>query len=139
VLLDLDERTEGLAPLIVAEIWRVIAQIRATGISTLIVDRNVRSVLAHTDRALVMEKGRIVQEAAPTSWPRRRKRSPACSASDQGLRVVPEPASEGSQTGAPRYDDGLSRRLRGCKGITCPANRHQIPVPSGRSSSSSPT
>ena len=62
VLLVLDEATEGLAPLIVAEIWRVVAQIRATGISTLIVDRNVRSVLAHTDRALVMEKGRIVQE-----------------------------------------------------------------------------
>jgi branched-chain amino acid transport system ATP-binding protein len=62
VLLVLDEATEGLAPLIVAEIWRVVAQIRATGISTLIVDRNVRSVLAHTDRALVMEKGRIVQQ-----------------------------------------------------------------------------
>ena len=62
VLLVLDEATEGLAPLIVAEIWRVVAEIRATGISTLIVDRNVRSVLAHTDRALVMEKGRIVQE-----------------------------------------------------------------------------
>jgi len=39
-----------------------VAQIRSTGISTLIVDRNVRSVLAHTDRALVMEKGRIVQQ-----------------------------------------------------------------------------
>jgi branched-chain amino acid transport system ATP-binding protein len=62
VLLVLDEATEGLAPLIVAEIWRVVAQIRSTGISTLIVDRNVRSVLAHTDRALVMEKGRIVQQ-----------------------------------------------------------------------------
>jgi len=62
LLLVLDEATEGLAPLIVAEIWRVVAQIRASGISTLIVDRNVRSVLAHTDRALVMEKGRIVLE-----------------------------------------------------------------------------
>jgi branched-chain amino acid transport system ATP-binding protein len=62
LLLVLDEATEGLAPLIVAEIWRVVAQIRESGISTLIVDRNVRSVLAHTDRALVMEKGRIVLE-----------------------------------------------------------------------------
>ena len=59
-LLILDEATEGLAPLIVAEIWRVIAQIRPTGIATLIVDRDWRKVLAHTDRALVMEKGRIV-------------------------------------------------------------------------------
>ncbi|MET0961210.1 MAG: ABC transporter ATP-binding protein [Noviherbaspirillum sp.] len=59
-LLILDEATEGLAPLIVKEIWRVIGQVRETGISTLIVDRNYRMVLAHTDRAVVMEKGRVV-------------------------------------------------------------------------------
>jgi len=59
-LLILDEATEGLAPLIVAEIWRVIAGIRDSGISTLIVDRNYRAVLAHTDEAVVLEKGRIV-------------------------------------------------------------------------------
>ena len=59
-LMILDEATEGLAPLIVAEIWRVIGTIRADGISTLIVDRNYRAVLAHTDQAVVMEKGRIV-------------------------------------------------------------------------------
>ncbi|MGJ7495394.1 ABC transporter ATP-binding protein [Variovorax sp. RT4R15] len=59
-LLILDEATEGLAPLVVVEIWRVIADIRATGIATLIVDRDWRKVLAHTDRAAVMEKGRIV-------------------------------------------------------------------------------
>ena len=59
-LLILDEATEGLAPLIVAEIWRVVSEIRRTGISTLIVDRNYRAVLAHTDRAVVLEKGQIV-------------------------------------------------------------------------------
>ena len=59
-LLILDEATEGLAPLIVAEIWRVIGEIRRSGISTLIVDRNYRAVLAHTDHAVVLEKGRIV-------------------------------------------------------------------------------
>ena len=59
-LMILDEVTEGLAPLIVAEIWRVVAAIRAAGISTLVVDRNYRAVLAHTDRAVVMEKGVIV-------------------------------------------------------------------------------
>ncbi len=63
-LLILDEATEGLAPLIVAEIWRVVGAIRATGISTLIVDRNYRAVLAHTDRAVVLEKGRIVMAGA---------------------------------------------------------------------------
>ena len=59
-LLILDEATEGLAPLVVAEIWRVIGAIRQTGIATLIVDRNYRAVLAHTDRVAVMEKGKIV-------------------------------------------------------------------------------
>ncbi len=59
-LLILDEATEGLAPLIVAEIWRVIAQIRASGIATLIVDRDFRRVLAQSDRALVLQKGQVV-------------------------------------------------------------------------------
>lgn len=59
-LLILDEATEGLAPLIVQEIWRVIRKISQTGISTLIVDRNYQSVLSHTDVAVVMEKGKIV-------------------------------------------------------------------------------
>ena len=63
-LLILDEATEGLAPLVVAEIWRVISAIRSTGLATLIVDRNYRAVLAHTDRAVVMEKGRITLEGA---------------------------------------------------------------------------
>ena len=66
-LLILDEATEGLAPLIVAEIWCVIADIRSTGIATLIVDRDWRKVLAHTDRAVVMEKGRIVLAAESAS------------------------------------------------------------------------
>jgi branched-chain amino acid transport system ATP-binding protein len=61
-LLILDEATEGLAPKIVAEIWRVIAAVRSTGISTLVVDRNYRAVLAHTDRAVVLEKGQVVLE-----------------------------------------------------------------------------
>jgi branched-chain amino acid transport system ATP-binding protein len=61
-LLILDEATEGLAPLIVAEIWRTIAAIRGTGIATLIVDRNARAVLAHTDRAVVLEKGLVVMQ-----------------------------------------------------------------------------
>ena len=63
-LLVLDEATEGLAPLIVAEIWRIVATIRATGIASLVVDRNYRKVLAHTDRCVVLEKGRVVLEGA---------------------------------------------------------------------------
>jgi branched-chain amino acid transport system ATP-binding protein len=46
--------------MIVADIWRVIAEIRASGIATLIVDRDYRKVLAHSDRALVLQKGQVV-------------------------------------------------------------------------------
>ena len=63
-LLILDEATEGLAPLIVQEIWRVIKLIGQTGISTLIVDRNYHAVLSHTDLAVVMEKGRVAQSGS---------------------------------------------------------------------------
>jgi branched-chain amino acid transport system ATP-binding protein len=59
-LVILDEATEGLAPLIVAEIWRVVGEIRASGIATLIVDRDWRRVLARSDHALVLNKGRVV-------------------------------------------------------------------------------
>ena len=59
-LIILDEATEGLAPLIVVEIWRVIRQIRQDGIATLIVDRDYRKVLAQSDRAVVLQKGQVV-------------------------------------------------------------------------------
>ena len=59
-LIVLDEATEGLAPLIVADIWQVIGEIRACGIATLIVDRDYRKVLARSDQAVVLQKGRVV-------------------------------------------------------------------------------
>ena len=65
-LIILDEATEGLAPLIVTEIWNVIAEIRESGIATLIVDRDFRRVLSHSDQALVLQKG-LVELAGPAS------------------------------------------------------------------------
>ncbi len=59
-LLILDEATEGLAPQLVTEIWRVLGEIRKTGIATLIVDRDYRKVLARSDRAIVLQKGEVV-------------------------------------------------------------------------------
>jgi branched-chain amino acid transport system ATP-binding protein len=59
-LIILDEATEGLAPLIVVEIWRVIGEIRSDGIATLIVDRDFRKVLTHCDHAVVLQKGQVV-------------------------------------------------------------------------------
>jgi branched-chain amino acid transport system ATP-binding protein len=59
-LIILDEATEGLAPMVVADIWRVIGEIRSSGIATLIVDRDYRKVLARADHAIVLQKGQIV-------------------------------------------------------------------------------
>jgi len=61
-LLILDEATEGLAPLIAREIWRILGDIRAHGIAALIVDKNYRAVTAITDRNVILVKGRVVFE-----------------------------------------------------------------------------
>ncbi|HET7525179.1 MAG TPA: ABC transporter ATP-binding protein [Burkholderiaceae bacterium] len=63
-LIVLDEATEGLAPQIVAEIWRVIESIRGDGIATLIVDRDYRKVAAQSDHLVVLQKGRVVLAGA---------------------------------------------------------------------------
>jgi branched-chain amino acid transport system ATP-binding protein len=63
-LLVLDEATEGLAPQIAREIWRIIADIRRCGIATLIVDKNYRAVTAITDRNVILVKGRVVFEGS---------------------------------------------------------------------------
>ena len=63
-LLILDEATEGLAPLIAREIWRIVGDIRAHGIATLIVDKNYRAVTAIADRNVILVKGRVVFEGA---------------------------------------------------------------------------
>jgi branched-chain amino acid transport system ATP-binding protein len=59
-LLILDEATEGLAPLIRAEIWRVLAALKAEGQSILVIDKNVEAITALADRHVVIEKGRVV-------------------------------------------------------------------------------
>jgi len=66
-LIVLDEATEGLAPLIVREIWRIVASIRDSGIASLVVDRNYRAVLSHTERCVVLERGRVVLEGSSES------------------------------------------------------------------------
>ncbi|HLX22339.1 MAG TPA: ABC transporter ATP-binding protein [Usitatibacter sp.] len=63
-LVILDEATEGLAPLIVNEVWRVIGEIRAAGIATLIVDRDYGRVAENASRLVVMQKGRVALEGA---------------------------------------------------------------------------
>ncbi|WP_163981003.1 ATP-binding cassette domain-containing protein, partial [Raoultella ornithinolytica] len=58
-LLMLDEPSLGLAPRIVADIFTVIADLRATGVAILLVEQNARAALNAADRAYVMELGRI--------------------------------------------------------------------------------
>ncbi len=59
-LLILDEATEGLAPLIAMEIWRIVKEIRRTGIATVIVDKNHAAVTSICDRAMILVKGQVV-------------------------------------------------------------------------------
>jgi branched-chain amino acid transport system ATP-binding protein len=59
-LLILDEATEGLAPLIRAEIWRCIETLKAHGLSILIIDKNLAVLKRLADRHYVVEKGRTV-------------------------------------------------------------------------------
>jgi branched-chain amino acid transport system ATP-binding protein len=63
-LLILDEATEGLAPLIAREIWRIVREIRASGIATVIVDKNQRAVTSVCDRSVILVKGAVVFEGA---------------------------------------------------------------------------
>ena len=59
-LLLLDEATEGLAPLIRAEIWAVLARLKREGMSILVIDKNVDALAAFADSHVVIEKGRVV-------------------------------------------------------------------------------
>jgi len=59
-LLILDEATEGLAPLIRAEIWRCLASLKRSGLSVLVIDKNVGALLRVADRHFLIERGRVV-------------------------------------------------------------------------------
>ena len=63
-LLMLDEPSLGLAPLIVREIFRIIAGLRASGCAILLVEQNARAALQIADYAHVLEAGRVVLEGA---------------------------------------------------------------------------
>ena len=59
-LLILDEATEGLAPLIRAEIWRCLEGLKASGLALIVIDKNIGPLLRLADRHLILEKGRVV-------------------------------------------------------------------------------
>lgn len=63
-VLILDEATEGLAPLIAREIWRICGLIRESGISSIIVDKAWKQVTQITDRNVILVKGEVVFEGS---------------------------------------------------------------------------
>src|SRR5690606_36112799 len=63
-LLMLDEPSLGLAPLIVREIFHIIARLRETGVATLLVEQNARAALQVADHGYVLEMGEVVLSGA---------------------------------------------------------------------------
>ena len=59
-LLILDEATEGLAPLIRAEIWQCLTALKAAGQSILVIDKNVEALIRIADRHYLIERGKVV-------------------------------------------------------------------------------
>ncbi|MDX3904376.1 MAG: ABC transporter ATP-binding protein [Pigmentiphaga sp.] len=56
-LLVLDEATEGLAPIVRAEIWSVLAQLKKDGLTMIVVDKNTKALLRLSDRNFILDKG----------------------------------------------------------------------------------
>jgi branched-chain amino acid transport system ATP-binding protein len=61
-ILMLDEPSQGLAPLVVEEVFKVVAAARKEGVSVLLVEQNVRAAVEIADRAYVLDEGKIVYE-----------------------------------------------------------------------------
>jgi branched-chain amino acid transport system ATP-binding protein len=72
-LLLIDEPTEGLAPMIVAEIFALIQELRAAGTTMLLVEQNLDAALAVSDRFYAIERGRVVLEGSSASESDREK------------------------------------------------------------------
>ncbi|HVB47354.1 MAG TPA: ABC transporter ATP-binding protein [Burkholderiales bacterium] len=67
-LLMLDEPSQGLAPLIVQDVFRVVADMRKEGISVLLVEQNVRAAVEIADRAYVLDNGSIVYQGSAAEF-----------------------------------------------------------------------
>ncbi len=67
-LLLLDEPSQGLAPLIVQEVFRVVASARGEGIAVLLVEQNVRAAVEIADRAYVLDDGRVVFQGSAAEF-----------------------------------------------------------------------
>ncbi|MBM3599999.1 MAG: ABC transporter ATP-binding protein [Alphaproteobacteria bacterium] len=66
-LLILDEATEGLAPLMRAEIWRCLGELKRAGQAILVIDKNVKALNRIVDRHTIIEKGRVAWTGTPAA------------------------------------------------------------------------
>jgi branched-chain amino acid transport system ATP-binding protein len=73
-ILMLDEPSQGLAPLIVQEVFKIVVAARAEGVSVLLVEQNVRAAVEIADRAYVLDDGRIVYQGDARAFGRDEKR-----------------------------------------------------------------
>jgi branched-chain amino acid transport system ATP-binding protein len=85
-LLMLDEPSLGLAPLVVREIFRTIAQLRALGVTMLLVEQNARAALETADYGYVLESGDLVHEGRAADL----MRDPRVMASYLGIQMTDE-------------------------------------------------
>ena len=69
-LLILDEATEGLAPLIRKEIWNRLEQLKQTGLTILLIDKNIEELSRIADQHYIVEKGQVVWEGDTASLSR---------------------------------------------------------------------
>ena len=67
-LLILDGATEGLAPLVRQEIWAALRRLRAEGTASLVVDKEIKPLLALGDRHLILVKGRVAFSGTTDEW-----------------------------------------------------------------------
>jgi branched-chain amino acid transport system ATP-binding protein len=66
-LLILDEATEGLAPLIRAEIWHCLQALKQTGLSVLVIDKNLVPLMRLADTHFILEKGQTIWHGSSNS------------------------------------------------------------------------
>jgi branched-chain amino acid transport system ATP-binding protein len=98
-LLMLDEPSQGLAPLIVREVFRIVGRMRAEGIAVLLVEQNVRMGLEIADRAFVLDDGRVIH-AGPAA---------ALRADEERVRALAGASAE-SFGDRSRAEDGAAAR-----------------------------
>jgi branched-chain amino acid transport system ATP-binding protein len=89
-LLILDEPSQGLAPLIVREVFRVVAQMRDEGISVLLVEQNVRMSLEISDHVYVLDDGKVIHSGSAAELARDEERVRAMAGASAEEWTLPE-------------------------------------------------